>query len=674
MASTTETDGDTRLSVNQTYRKRMDEGDRRAKLEERLLRWLQGQRDIEAGARREQIEDQRFYEGKLTHYDAMAREMPQLRDLTVNIIRQSCNYLGGIAKDRMTNGGMSITGSTGYSDTSEMMQVSGEFERRLAYVQQMTEVKSKMGEAIDSAVEAGVGYLHQGVRPSRENGRLQFFVSVPYWRNVYADSGVHDIADAEFVFLLKPMDAERMGKYYPSARKQIKELRQEFELSHAADDEHHFHHPFDAGRYQSYSAGTTGVIDRYQVIHGTVYYRDTVSHNGRLIDIILHCEVAVDRGLERLRIISDPTFLGHSRPPVCRICHTQDRETRLPYSSIVRDRRGLARTMNALLRNMTKLIASRALVVNMHGLKSVPNMDSDGYLRDLAKRISQPSFVIPEYGDPGSTKIENLSTDIEKMTAGIGMMMQLAKNTSGVHQALLGERSNVEAASAFESLKSDAATNVSTFFDQCDMKGTKPLNEFFLSDIEKYNGHIDWGFWNRGNQIIQISSDMDYTIAGNRAIYHVYPSNRDEMVRKSFQDIMQALISKLDPSLALPLYQQFIKSVDLPDGQMLIDDLKAICAQAGFPSLPSTMSEEEKAAQQQQQQQQQQMQTEVFMANLQKLTAETQKLQADAYAAKTNADQPDKSDKMRDQEETIRDQYRELMAYKQQLNQQGAVQ
>lgn len=628
-----------RKSRRKIYKQKYGTGSYKKGLEDRLLRWLEGQRDIEWENRREMRENQRFYNGEMTNSDELARKVPSVRDLTINVIRQSVDYLSGMAKGRATNGSVALQGAGSYAPPEASATIQ-EFNRRMTMVQNMTDFSYHRDNAIDSACQCGVGYVHTGVRTNPENGRLRFFCSSPHWENVYSDTSVLNIADAQFCFILNPIDAEYLKRHYPEMEEEIESMSEDYIQSAVADDNHREYYSSYSGRPIFEREDVRGHAFRRQLIYGTVYYQDTIDENGKKIDIFLSCKVATDRNFGNLKILEEPAYLGHSRPPVARLYKSVHSSRLLPYTDLVHDKRGLARTQNALLRSSMNLIASRGVVANIDNM-SFGNADT--YLKALATRITKSIFVLPEYGEKGSVQVHDFGEKTKQMSDFMMVLYNLSRSTTSIHPALLGEDTNVDAAQTMQSLKHDAGVAISTFFRNCDQMLVKPISEEHLASIERYNGLVDFGLHEQNNKLIAIGSDGDSSIEGNRAYFVVTPTHRDDLVSKQHMDMVQALISRSDPMMAWTLYMIQIKSMNNPDANAMLEDMKGFAMENGIPLMPSLLTDEEKQFIQQQKQQQQQVSQQEIMLTLGKIQAEIQNLNARSHKTMKDAEEPQQS-------------------------------
>ena len=651
---------DRRQAIRETYDKKANDKYLKS-IEEQLKRWLLGQRDIELENRRRQREGARYYHGEMTQFDEMARRMPALRDLKINVIRQNVDFISGMAKARATTGSVALQGVGMYSEP-EIRIIREEFNRRLMVVQERTSWRYHRNRAIDSACQNGVGYVHVGVRPEVETGKLGFFCSSPFWENVYADTGKEDIAQGEFVLMVSPTDSAAFIRRHPKLKDIVQNLGEEFIVSKASDE---YGDGYHTGSGQSaaafgglYERGyPTGDWSRRQIISGTGYYRDTVNIGGMPIDIVLYCRFITNRSFNDVKLIAPPVYLGHSRPPVARLMKAVRNRTNLPYSDMIEDVVGLARTQNALLRNTINLLASRGVVANIENLTDDA---ADVYLNGIAARLGQTVFVLPEKGEKGSLQVIKMSEDARNLSDIMQTIYGMARSSSNVHPALLGDKTNVESGAAMRRLQREAETAISTFYEKSDHDLTKPITEQMLAAIEQYNGAVDFGSINKGEQVIAMGSDGDSTIEGNRALWAIKQSNRDDMLDEGHQNLIQAMMSRSQGPELLAFYQLYVKALDMPDATELLQDIKSLAMQLGVPVLPSTMSDEEKAQQAQQAQQNQQIQMQQMMLAMQEMMAKIKNLEARSHAAMKKAEEPPDSETLREMRDTIARQSRSL--------------
>lgn len=618
-------------------------------LEKKLSGWLQGQRDIEWENRREMRENQRWYNGELTNSDELARRNPALRDLKLNTIRQSVDYVSGMAKGRATNGSVVLQGHGMYAPAEATATIQ-EFNRRMSMVQSMTDFSYFRDLAIDSACQCGVGYLHTGVRANHENGKFRFFCSSPHWENVYTDTSSISMENAQFCIIVNPVDAEYLARHYPNYATEINDRSSEYLQSAVADDNYREQYSTSAGNPIYEREEFSGSDFRKQLIYGTAYYQDTIDEDGFKKDIYLSCKICCDRDYSKVMILQDPVYLGHSRPPVARLYKAVHSSRNLPYTDLISDKRGLGRTINALLRNTIPLLSGRGIVANIEGM-DMP--EADTYLKSLAKRVAQSVFVIPEYGEKGSVQVHQFGDQANQLMGTLSGLNEISRSLTSIHPALLGEATNVDAAQTMQSLKHDAGVAVSTFFRNCDQQLVKVISEEHLSAIERYNGMIDFGLHNQNNKLIEAGSDGDSTIEGNRAYFAVVPTHRDDLVSKQHTDMVQALISRADPAMAFAIYMLELKSMNNPDANAMIEDLKTYAIENGIPVFSSLLTEEEKQQKAQQAEQQSQLSQQEIMLQLGKLQADIDHINARAHKTMVDANEPMQSKKELQMEQTI---------------------
>ena len=606
------------------------------KIKENLLQLLRGQYEMERAHRLEQAEDEFFYHGMLQMWDEVARRMPSFRDLKVNPIRQVVDYAAGMAKKRATNGAVGLQG-VAYG-SAEAREIRQEYDRRLMMAQNMTEWPFHRDKCIDSALRCGVGYIHTGVKVSLENGRLRFFCSSPHWKNVYADTG-GELETGRFCFILQRRDPFLLKSRFPKKKQLIEKFVGEWRQSTSAlDDEDDY--GINARSLQTLESTETH-FQRMEIITGTAYFRHTVFYDNMPFEIILHVRILTDRSLSQLEFLTEPSYLGHSRIPVSRLARMNDPKTHLPYSDIIRDMRGITRVEVATLRNWLALITGRGAVVNVD---AIPEESQDEYLRAIASRLQQAIFVLPEFGEKGSVKVEHNIQDAQKMSAAWKDLHDLARSTTSFHPALLGDKSNVDGASAMQTLANDAEVAGSSFYRSCD-RVSKAVSEDMLSSIERYNGELDWDVLQANGQIIEISSDGDATIEGNRAIFTIVPSNRDTFLGKAFSDLIQSFVNKAGGPEGLAYLQIWLKGLALPESDALMGDIKDLCRQIGAPVLSSVMTEEEKQQLTQQKQQETQIQMQQIQLEMGKMAAEIENLKSRAFATVKKAEDPPPSEK-----------------------------
>ncbi|MGI9251348.1 MAG: hypothetical protein ACR2PR_09130 [Pseudohongiellaceae bacterium] len=619
----------------------------RMALEKRIAEMGFNQRTIEYENHHACQIDERFWDGTLTISDQAGRIAPALRDMQVNIIRPAGEYLKGALKVNSPEGYIEIAGQGGFAAAPGgeiLMQIQNEFDARLVAAMAQSEFDLHRERAIDSAVVTGVGYVHVMVKPAFDGRRLRFAAESYDYKNVLADTGSRDMDDAEFVFLLKEMDLMTLKAHYPDAEKMrsdgmlLKNLSRDYVQTTSSLWEWN---NFRSSNAQLFRRG--GTTERPRIIFGIGYLRDVVRVNGIARKIYLQVVFAADSNFQNVMLLKDPVWMGAGKPPVCRLYYERNKATGLHYAPIVRDREKIARQITAMARNVLPTLASRGVRI------TDPSGQSDETLmNNIRSKISQTTFVIAT--PPGADiEVLDFKNDAKALMEGIKLFTTLAGNAgANIHPALLGGGDGtVEAASAFEGLRHDALSSISTFQRNLDRDVTEYASNHMLSMIEQYNGWIAPLARVANNKLITLGSDGDYLIENNSALFHVRAVKRDMVFGdKNHVQFMGMIAQRAETfTQALAFYAVMLRGSSIPDKMSMVNSLKSIIMQdPNVPLITDLFTEQElqqikqmKQAHSQQQTQAMQMEMGDKQADIGVKHATAQELMARAQKPSDNA-------------------------------------
>lgn len=568
----------------------------------RIYDLLNHEMDLQRRNRYEQQRDFRMYEGGEMPYDELAREDPKYQDLRTNFMRVAANYIIAAAQNMEVVGRIYPAG--GQFSKEEFRKIAGEYDKRLMAVRQHVDWRTAWDQAIADAIVTGEGWLKEGLRLA-ENGKFyEFYLHHVDYRNVYVDhtSSMPGLEDASYVFHVKPMDMTRAVARFPSRERLLLDFGYQTRLLHTADSDVAFDidNPNPSLLYDSLSSREGGGHGNMKVNIGEAFIRTFDMKTDRPVVRVFN--FVSDESYSRVVILRQARkWHGHNRFPFTRITPARFRENNLPYSPMTRFRRGYERVMTALMRTAVRMAASRSII--MHAKSATKNSEKSlvAIQQEYKQQLGSPAPVIIDYSDtPGTLKIENLSVDLQKTTSMFEMLMRLSEVQAQVDPSLLGQETNVTAGIAMDQ-KRDEALNSFPELRTCIRQGVRSLTERILSLCEEHDKAIHYPALIGEDGLPAPVSDGDFTVSGNRVLYHVDLQSGSRTIMREQAANLMAILQKMDPQTSQKFLPMFVEMMRIPDGGHIKNLVVDMLMSSGV-SLPMGLLNEEQRKRQEQQQ------------------------------------------------------------------------
>lgn len=652
---------DMRIKARRRYKKgkELDEAQRKA-IESKILRELQDQMTIERDNRIEQVEDEKFYSGAVTSYDALGRLQPQFKDLKVPLVQKIVNSAVGRCAKRLVKGEVIAVNKSaanpGPQESQAMLDKAAKaYDLRLQVAQDDMRYEEVKKDAILSACKVGVGYVYHGIRQVPHTGKFQHFAKCPDWKNVYTDTTAMRMDDAMYCYVLSKRPLQWVKARNPGEAKQIDKFAYDARANVAVDQEFssNNYNPWIRANYirDGYGPLAMGAGVQKEVYIGNGFFYDHFRDlNDQLRSVCLYCQFMVDSTISQVRLLTSPQhLLGHNRIPMQRLIFSREGLSGLPYSPLVRNLRGLQRSADNALRNINRLTGQRGAVVMVDGLP--PTIKQNEYLAQVRKELSKGSWIIPNFtNDPKGIQIETHGEDLAKLHSSIGIYMSIAGNMAP--SAPQQQGGSQEAQKGMLAAYEVSDLEFFEFNQNIDTQLVRPLFEQVLSEVEQFSSIMDTGVLKENGRLIQLTNDGDYSIEGNRAFYRIVPRERSEAIIDEEREVLMDIIKKLPPEIGVALLPLYYKTLPHAGGGLL-DDIKSILIKSGIPVPPSVLTEEERKLvaqleEERAKQEQMRMQVELMQAQ-----AEVELKKAQAQAQIMNAAKPPDNKTILEQKETI---------------------
>ncbi len=616
--------------------------------------------EVEQRARQDMEEDEAFYTSSQTHWDKLLQDMPVFRKLKLNTIANAVDYTVGMLSSRNTMGLIIPANRVMHASQDEARKIEEriirEFDVRYHAIQDRMEFQKLRHKIIKSACTSGVGYFHHGIRRSLRNGKFEFFGECPNWRNVYTDGFSEDMNKAEFAFIVERVGTQRLLTRFPDNETDILNFSQGYSTErdptrgHSSRDHYNFGHILqNPNGFQEYDRSRP---DR-QVAYGRGYFFDEVNWKGRPVAVCLYTSFVCEEDFSEVKLLTMPTHLyGHNEIPICQVKFGEEPDTGFPFSTIVRHRRGLERAMNSTLRTIMRLQGSRGVIVNMQEALAQTDMTDDEIIKDYQKRLSHTTYALPEYGAINSLRVENYAADLQKHSQFLVALNELSKQSVNIHPTLQGEKTSVTAGTALDGLRKDTHRANADLHLSIDFDLIKRSAEQILSHIEQFNRLIDFGTISNRGQLIQLGSDGDLTIAGNKARFQIIAAERERIYSEDQLRYLEMFLQRASPEQAMPFIPFFMQNARGGNAE-IVDDMKAILMKMGLPIAPSMLTQDEAKMVAQQEQAQAEARKQAAEIEMDKVRAETEAVRSRAEAQMIQASEPSQSQRERDMEAEI---------------------
>lgn len=600
---------------------------------EAINHWLQHERDAQAYEREERRYDEHICSGRGFQDDELALAQPKYAELRTNYMRRPLEYVNSFLKNLNMKGKVNPVGGAFTED--EMRTMISEFDKRLSSTLTFCGYHKAQAKMIRSAVIAGEGYMHEGVRTAAHDpSKLEFFIMPVSWRNVWADSNSveSDLSDATHLFYVSKMKLHKAMFRWPRHRDLLRRLA--FEGRPGADSE---------GLRDSDSAGFTSITGAHigggyseldieeernsggsgnpMVMIVQAYVR--LEHPETGILKLYRCLLAYDEALVEPHLLSkvyEPYM--HNMIPFSRLTFDRYPDNGQPYSPLARGMRGYEKVLTSFLRSMVRHATSKGIVVDTRRIIQA-GMDIDKVMEEYRRQMSSPAPIIRAYGGIESIDLQRLEVDLQKLVGVYIEIKKLIDEQAGISPELLGAPSPNMAGVALEMKRDEAVRNFPTLVDSL-REVTQGTCERILSCIEQFSPLIEYrNVLGPSGEITTIGYDGDASIKGNRMLYYVEPAAADRSIMRDQANALAATIQKLgDSPNAAALFPILIRMYGGPDSHKLEQLFKELAQISGAPIPPSLMTEEERIQMQEQQAAADQKRQEVEQLQLEDVQAE----------------------------------------------------
>lgn len=663
-----------RKRIVRMWRKDGAPNDRMARrLEEHIGARIRSRMQLEATNRYEMREDEKYYTGDIVLDDNTAREQPALREIKMKIIAREVDTILGLLSEHETVGEVVSVASYDSEDPDEQKlheSIANAYEVRLKMIQDQVCLDMKKRKALADCVTCGAGYLHHGMTRAPD-GWMDPFAHVVHYTNVVLDTANVDTEKPDWgvVFGKRPLSSA-VTEYADSEwkRRRLTELAER--RSNILSADLGLYDPiYDYGGVTAYGyrwqesllEEETDEADEMVVTIGDYYFKDMIRmEDGKLHSTTMHVRVAVDRDFNRVLLLGEPKLLYfHNEVPIIPMYAKLHPVTRMPYSNVIRNMRGLERAATTMLRNLVVLVGSRGAVVNLQDHPGSANWEK--VLDSLSRRIANPNYVIPEFGPTNSVRIEHHNEDIGKLLQGLETLSAATESGSSAHPAIRGQRSSVSAGRALEGLRDDVLRGHVGLVDALD-SFVANFNRQTLANIQQFNSVIRPSQIRYRSRMEAVTPANMETIRHNRATFHVPGSRRGVRISSealNFVREMMALMPEGTP-MTVPLLVHALKNMNFAGSNTdeLVEGIVNIALQEGLPVPPGMLTTEQRQLQQQvaeQKAEQQRAMMEMEMAKAQAEMAErqttAQRNMADAQLKRRQAVEPqgEENKKLRDE-------------------------
>lgn len=564
----------------------------------RIYDLLNHEIDLQRYNRAEMQKDYRMYEGGEMPHDELAQQNPKYSDLRTNFMRIAANYIISAVQNMEIVG--KIYPAEGNFVPDEFRRLADAYNKRLTSIRQHVDWKGKWDRAIADAIICGESYLKEGLQLTENGDRLEFYLKNVDYRNVWVDHMSSDpgLSDANYIFYIKPIDITTAVARWGKHKDTLFGVAYQTKLQHTSDNEVAYELGQNTGHYifDTWGDRQAGGYGSMKVNIGEAYFKVMDMKTGK--HQVKTLNFAIDESFARVYVLTDPmTWHGHNRFPFVRITPSRFRENNLPYSSITRQRRGYERVMTALMRLGVRMAASRALIVEAKGLTEHTEKSIESIINEYKQQLASPVPVLVNYGMPDSMKIENLAIDLDKNTKMFEMLMRLSEIQAQVDPSLLGQETNLTAGISLD-MKREEALNSFPDLKVCVKDATRAMTERILSLCEEYDDvlHYPAVLSETGEPIP--ASDGDFTISGNKVLYHVDLQSGSRSIMREQAVNIQAVLQKMDPQISMQFMPVLIEMLQIPDGGIIKGLVIDMLQNAGI-ALPQALLSEEQAKKQQ---------------------------------------------------------------------------
>ena len=340
-------------------------------LAEKHLEWLRGERHLRLAHDADRVIDEDFVDGKMPFGDDL--NIPEfIKDAAGNWIKPAVNLLvGGLATRRIFPRVYALGGDA----NDKMYRRAQTYDVIARGMITQARFHDFRRAALASAARSGDGWMRFGMRRERRSGELKVFANFMRWDHIFYDSAAvganGDIDNGDWVADLRLLSLSRFIEERPEHR-QIAEAcaEQRFEDSQSAVDPEYGLDGFYGGG-SGILGGGTGDLRKYVTL-GYMYFK----HEGR----IFYYPFLTDRGITKIYPLAKPVMpYSHGYFPFLRWVAGMFYDNNMPYSPIVRHKRGLQRMLVHMHWRAMRETGGRAFVFDKRALPKEDGGTTMGY-------------------------------------------------------------------------------------------------------------------------------------------------------------------------------------------------------------------------------------------------------------------------------------------------------
>jgi hypothetical protein len=642
----------------------LDSADMQA-MHAKLLGYYVREMDIQAENRIQMAIDEDFYDGiQWSETDSAELEERGQKPIVYNVISASVDWVTGSEKRARSD----------FKVLPRRKKDGKPAERKtqlIKYLADSSRSQFHLSRAFEDAVRAGIGWIDDGVQDGTDDEPI--YSRYESWRNVFFDSAASemDLSDGRYIGRTKWVDLDIAVALFPE-RANI--LRNSVEQNNGGgglfsmwgDDAMDSREIAQTAISPHTMASDVAPGDRPRVRLIEIWFRapkklkrivggvfsgelfddrspghtDTVTQGEaetrEKVDMRMHVAIMTEAGL----IYYGESPYRHNRFPLTPIWGYRRGRDGLPY--------GMIRRLRDIQEDINKR-ASKALYILSTNKMVVEEGTSDDMAALIEEAQRPDGVMVVKSGRLGSVKM-HVERDLpqyhlELMSRSIAMVQQ----ASGVTDELLGRRTNASSGIAIQRRQDQGTMATSSLFDNLrfaqQVRGEKLLSlvEQFVTEekafrITNMRGTPEYVTVNDGTP--------ENDIARSKADFVISEADWRASIRQAAVDELLDVMGKLAPvapQLVMVMLDLVVESMDVPNRDELVRRLRQV---TGQQDPDSEEPSPEMVQHQQQQAAQQKLQTDLALAGLAKLTADTdrisaqaEKLRADIVAANVAAQQ-----------------------------------
>lgn len=583
------------------------------KLHKRLIDMFSREQARQYDNRREQAEDEDYYDNKQWSDEdaAYLRERGQV-PLVYNVISASIDWITGTEKRTRTD----------YKVLPRKKEHSTPAERKtqlLKYLADTNRTPFHRSRAFEDAAKVGLGWLESGIERDATDEPL--YTRYEAWRNILFDSAATemDLSDARYIFRVKWVDLDVAEVHFKDRKHILNAAKTNapgyFGLDEFGDDVTDQHEAaLDEGSTSLSGSGHINGYDRQRIRLVEAWIRLPAEteklkgglFNGEIYDPFSEAHIeAVKTG--ESEIVETPRMRMHvaifTTSGMLYFDKSPYRHDRFPFTPIWAYRRGrdgmpygVIRRLKDIQQDVNKR-ASKALAI----LSSNKVIMEDGAVDDideLAEEVARPDGIIVV----NSGKKIELNAERELAAAHLDLMsrdISMIQQASGVTDELLGRRTNATSGKAILARQDQGSMATAKLFDNLlfadQVRGEKELAniEQFMDEKKAFRITNQRGT----PQYIEINDGLpENDIIRTKADFILSETDWRATTRQAAVDQLMETMTRFPPEVSMAIIDLVIENMDLPNSDEIVQRIRNLTGAKDPDADPDKKTEEEIAA------------------------------------------------------------------------------